>query len=305
MIVAAIDIGSNAVRLYIVSLSNSYESGYKTLEYVRVPVRLGDYVFINNFIPEKKEQDLVDLMRSFKILMDLFRVEAYRACATSALREAKNGPKIVQRIKGEVQVNIEIISGEEEAQLIFTAHNNLINQYSKALFVDVGGGSTEITFFQNNQISNSKSFKLGTVRILDNKDDEKVWEELFDWLKHAVKTNKPDIVIATGGNISKAFSLMQVKNGKPTPFKKLKHLYDTLNGLSYRERISHLGLNPDRADVIIPALEIYISTMKASNCNTILTSGLGLRDGMIRQLFLANEQNLPKTPAHKKTFSFY
>lgn len=286
MILGAIDIGSNAARLYICSIS--LEHGvpkHKVIEFVRVPLRLGDYVFINKSIPERKATDLLDMMRSFALLLKLFRTEHFRACATSALREAENGPELVTQIEHETGIKIEIISGQEEADLIWRAQTNLLDMHQNSLFVDVGGGSTEISLLSGKEKIASRSFNLGTVRILDNQDDDSVWKDLSHWLKTEIKPRVPGLILGSGGNINKAFDLMKIKNGKTATHKNLKELYYYLQRYSLKERIQVLGLNPDRADVIIPALEIYLQVMDVTEIKKIAVTGMGLKEGIVFDLF--------------------
>lgn len=294
MILGAIDIGSNAARLYICSihLENGFPK-HKVIEFIRVPLRLGDYVFINKTIPEKKATDLLDMMKSFALLLKLFRTEKFRACATSALREAENGPELVNQIEAETGIKIEIISGQEEADLIWRAQLNLLDMHQNSLFVDVGGGSTEISLLSGKEKIASRSFNLGTVRILDNQDDEIVWKELSSWLKSTIKPRIPNLILGSGGNINKAFDLLKIKNGKSATYKNLKELYNYLQRYSLKERVQVLGLNPDRADVIIPALEIYLYVMEATEIKKIAVTGMGLKEGIVFDLFYQLTQTRP------------
>lgn len=286
MNVAAIDIGSNAARLYICSFfhDGADQTRIKILEFVRVPIRLGDEVFNKGFISEVKTSELTELMRSFSILMKLFHVEDYMACATSAMREAKNGQEVSDRIASETGVKINIISGQKEAELIFKAHQELIEEGGKLLFVDVGGGSTEISILQGQKKIASRSFDIGAVRLLDGKVNEKAWEGMKSWLKTVVKPFGVEVAIGTGGNINKLFDLMNLKQGKYATPKVLKTTYDYVNSFSFDDRVKKLGLNPDRADVILPATEIYMTVMKAAGVPRITISGLGLKEGIVAEL---------------------
>jgi exopolyphosphatase/guanosine-5'-triphosphate,3'-diphosphate pyrophosphatase len=284
--VAAIDIGSNAARLYICSFfhDGADQTRIKILEFVRVPVRLGEDVFTTQRIPEAKEAELLELLKAFQILMKLFHVEDYKACATSAMREAKNGKEVAQRIEAAIGIKIEIIPGNKEAELIYKAHQGAIEEGGKLLFIDVGGGSTEISLLQGQKKIASKSFNLGAVRILDKKDKVKDWELMREWLKLVVKPFEADYAIGTGGNINKFFDLMKLKEGRFATQKQLKTTYDYVGSFNLEDRIKKLGLNPDRADVILPAIEIYMNVLKASGTGRITISGLGLKEGIVAEL---------------------
>jgi exopolyphosphatase/guanosine-5'-triphosphate,3'-diphosphate pyrophosphatase len=286
MNLAAIDIGSNAARLYICTFYNENDKPqHKVLEFVRVPIRLGDFVFLEKQIPAKKESELLDLMKAFRILMDLFRVDHFKAVATSALREAHNGPEIVKRVLEETGIGIEIISGKKEAELIYKAQHQTLDMGKKVLFVDVGGGSTELSLLHGHKKIIAQSFDLGTVRILDNQDDEKVWKQLKQFIQREIEPHKPDFILGSGGNINKAFDLMKVKQGKFASDKQLKETYKFLQRYSLTDRINKLGMNPDRADVIIPALEVYLFIQNYSNINKFSVTGLGLKEGLIYDLY--------------------
>ncbi len=293
MIIAAIDIGSNAARLSICSLYSSVHSNAnKQIEYVRVPIRLGDAVFLDKKIPIHKMEDLLKLLKAFKYLMDLYRVDDYRACATSALREADNSKDVVELIHKETGVLVEVISGEEEAELIYRAHQDVFKLDERILFVDVGGGSTEISLLLGNEKILSKSFNIGTIRILDNKDDELIWEEMKFWLRTQVSPLKADYILGTGGNINRFFTIMDIKPNKTASLKQIKDGYNYLNNLSLKERILNLGLNPDRADVIVPAIDVYLNVMKYSGVTKIKSSKAGLKEGIIEFLYQKNKEHL-------------
>lgn len=290
---AAIDIGSNAVRLLIadISLGNQrYEFKKNTL--IRVPLRLGDDAFLNHQISEKKIEDMVKTMTAFKNLMDVYQVTHYIACATSAMREAQNGKEIVKLIKRKANINLEIIEGQREASIIAANHiEETLDENKGYLYIDVGGGSTELTVFINKKMIASKSFNIGTIRILDNQDKPETWDEMKDWVKVNTKNYKNLAAIGTGGNINKLFRMSDEKDGQPLSFTKFKHLYNDLNSYSLKERISVFKLNPDRADVIIPASEIYLTLMKWTGIKQIYVPRVGMVDGIINLLM---EENLPK-----------
>jgi exopolyphosphatase/guanosine-5'-triphosphate,3'-diphosphate pyrophosphatase len=290
---AAIDIGSNAVRLLIadITLGNQrYEFKKNTL--IRVPLRLGDDAFLNRQISEKKIDDMVKTMTAFKNLMDVYQVTHYIACATSAMREADNGKEIVKLIKRKANIDLEIIEGQREASIIAANHiEETLDENRGYLYIDVGGGSTELTIFINKKMIASKSFNIGTIRILDNQDKPETWEEMKEWVKVHTKNYKNLAAIGTGGNINKLFRMSDEKDGHPLSFTKLKQLYNDLNSYSLKERISVFKLNPDRADVIIPASEIYLTLMKWTGIKQIYVPRVGMVDGIINLLM---EENLPK-----------
>jgi exopolyphosphatase/guanosine-5'-triphosphate,3'-diphosphate pyrophosphatase len=290
---AAIDIGSNAVRLLIadITLGNQrYEFKKNTL--IRVPLRLGDDAFLNHQISEKKIDDMVKTMTAFKNLMDVYQVTHYIACATSAMREADNGKEIVKLIKRKANIDLEIIEGQREASIIAANHiEETLDENRGYLYIDVGGGSTELTIFINKKMIASKSFNIGTIRILDNQDKPETWEEMKEWVKVHTKNYKNLAAIGTGGNINKLFRMSDEKDGHPLSFTKLKQLYNDLNSYSLKERISVFKLNPDRADVIIPASEIYLTLMKWTGIKQIYVPRVGMVDGIINLLM---EENLPK-----------
>lgn len=288
---AAIDIGSNAVRLLIADI-NKTENGYsfKKNTLVRVPLRLGDDAFLDQRISERKIEDLLKTMAAFKNLMDVYHVKTYLACATSAMREAGNGDDIIKRVKEETDVDLEIIEGQREANIIYSNHIEENLDIKKSyLYIDVGGGSTELSVFVNKVPVASKSFDIGTIRILDNQDKDETWEEMRLWVKEQTKTLKNVAGIGTGGNINKLFRMSDEKEGMPMSFLKLKTMYNDLNSHSLKERISIFGLNPDRADVIIPACEIYITLMKWTGIKQIYVPKVGMVDGIINLLI---EENL-------------
>lgn len=290
---AAIDIGSNAVRLLIadISLGNQrYEFKKNTL--IRVPLRLGDDAFLNEEISERKIDDIVKTMAAFKNLMDVYQVTHYIACATSAMREATNGKEIVKIIKRKANINLEIIEGHREASIIAANHiEETLDENRGYLYIDVGGGSTELTVFINRKQVASKSFNIGTIRILDNQDKPETWEEMKDWVKVQTKNYKNLAAIGTGGNINKLFRMSDEKDGHPMSFTKLKNLYNDLNSYSLKERIRVFKLNADRADVIIPASEIYLTLMKWTGIKQVYVPRVGMVDGIINLLI---EENLPK-----------
>jgi exopolyphosphatase/guanosine-5'-triphosphate,3'-diphosphate pyrophosphatase len=288
---AAIDIGSNAVRLLIADITQT-DNGYKFKKntLVRVPLRLGDDAFLDKRISERKIQDLCKTMTAFKNLMDVYQVSKYLACATSAMREADNGGDIIKKIKEQSDLDLEIIEGQREANIIYANHiEENLDMKKSYLYIDVGGGSTELSVFVNKVPVASRSFNIGTIRMLDNQDKEETWEEMKLWVKENTKSYKNLAGIGTGGNINKLFRMSDEKDDAPLTFLKLKSLYNSLNGHSLKERITVFGLNPDRADVIIPACEIYITLMKWTGIKQIYVPKVGMADGIINLLI---EENL-------------
>ncbi|WP_293298196.1 exopolyphosphatase [Pedobacter sp. UBA4863] len=288
---AAIDIGSNAVRLLIADI-NQHEkgNGFKKNTLIRVPLRLGDDAFLEQKLSDRKIDDLVKTMMAFRNLMDVYQVKAYLACATSAMREATNGKLVIEKIKALANIDIEIVEGQREASIIYSNHIEENLDIKKSyLYIDVGGGSTELSIFVNKQPVASKSFNLGTIRILDNQDKEETWNEMKEWIKKHAKDLKQMAGIGTGGNINKLFKMSGEKEDMPLTFLKLKSMYNDLSGYSLKERISILKLNHDRADVIIPACEIYLTVMKWAGIKQIFVPKVGMVDGIINLLI---EENL-------------
>lgn len=290
---AAIDVGSNAVRLLIADIThNDNGFGFKKNTLVRVPLRLGDDAFLDHKISARKIEDLIKTMQAFKNLMDVYQVTKYLACATSSMREAQNGLEIIQMIKEKANVDLEIIEGQREANIIYANHiEDDLDIKKNYLYIDVGGGSTELSVFVNKIPVASKSFDIGTIRILDNQDKEETWEEMRLWVKDQTKYHKNLAGIGTGGNINKLYKMANEKEGTPLTFLKLKSLYNQLNSHSLKERIQIFNLNPDRADVIIPASEIFITLMKWTGIKQIHVPRVGMADGIINLLI---EENLNK-----------
>lgn len=290
---AAIDIGSNAIRLLIADIINNDGTiSFKKDSLIRVPLRLGDNAFLDHFISDKKSDELVKTMISFRNLMDVYKVKDYKACATSALRESKNGQLLVDRIKKEAQIDLEIITGQKEAHTIYSSHiEQSLERNKNYLYIDVGGGSTELSVFSDGKMLASKSFDLGTIRILDNQDTEETWGSLRKWIKEETSRFKGIIGIGTGGNINKYFKLSDEREGKPLSFLQLKRVYNNLNSYSLKDRINILGLKQDRADVIIPAGEIFLFIMEWANIKSIYVPKVGLVDGIIQQLIERNFNN--------------
>ncbi len=285
---AAIDIGSNAVRLLISNIIE--EKGkpprFKKSSLVRVPIRLGADVFLKEKISAPNIKRMKDTMLAFRLLMTSHHVVKYKACATSAMREAKNGMKLAEMIAEECNINIDIIGGEEEAAIIAaTDLREYIDNAKTYLYVDVGGGSTEFTVFHLGEQVASRSFKIGTVRLLNDIVKKETWTDLEEWIKSTTKDYDTVDIIGSGGNINKIFKISGKAVGKPLTYFYLTSYYNKLNSYSYEERITELDLNQDRADVIIPATRLYLSTMKWSSAKYIYVPKIGLADGIIKSLY--------------------
>lgn len=285
---AAIDIGSNGVRLLIanVIVFKKKDTLFKKSSLVRVPIRLGEDVFTEGRISEKNKIRMSEAMQAFQLLMKVYGVERFKACATSAMREADNSEEIVDFVYKNSGVKIDIINGEAEAEIISSTDLSLLIKNDKSyLYVDVGGGSTEFTFFSEGKMIESKSFPLGTVRLLDHKVDAQVWEDAKVWVKKVSKDLNKIYLIGSGGNINKIFKMSGKLPGKSLSFVYLQSYYNFLKQMTYNQRITELDLNPDRADVIIPATKIYLSAMKWSNASKIYVPKIGLSDGIIKGLY--------------------
>jgi exopolyphosphatase/guanosine-5'-triphosphate,3'-diphosphate pyrophosphatase len=288
---AAIDIGSNAIRLLIANIIEQ-ENGptlFRKNALVRVPIRLGEDVFINGEISAKNQERMEDAMKAFRLLMNAHQVLEYRACATSAMRDARNGFAFAKALKKKTNITIDIIDGEEEAKIIAaTDLNSFIKEDRTYIYVDVGGGSTEITIYHMGNMIASRSFKIGTVRLLNDLVSQEDWDIMQKWI--ALKCANYDHIdlIGSGGNINKVFKLSAKKPGKTLSYLFLTQLYKELQNMSYDERIIKLELNPDRADVIIPALRIYLQAMKSSKAKQIIVPKIGLADGIIKSLYHSN-----------------
>jgi exopolyphosphatase / guanosine-5'-triphosphate,3'-diphosphate pyrophosphatase len=288
MILAAIDIGSNAARLLITDV-HAYKDGtldYTKLNLVRVPLRLGFDVFTTGIIGQRRAAMMLKTMEAFKILMDVYEVQHYKATATSALRDAKNGKQITSEIEKKCGLKIEIISGQEEANIIY--NNHFAEKLSDAvahLYIDVGGGSTECTLYCSGKIVAKESFNIGTIRLLTQKVTDTEWDAMKNFIKSSTKKYKTIDAIGCGGNINKVFELSKVKKGKPITNIIIKDFYEKLSVLSVEERMHVFDLKLDRADVIVPALDIYLSIIKWANITNVYVPQIGLVDGLIKTLY--------------------
>jgi len=284
---AAIDIGSNAVRLLF---SQVFEDGksatFKKDALFRVPLRLGDDVFVNGKISKEKLSSLIDTMIAFKFLIKAYKPVDYMACATSAMREAGNKNVILKKIKKESGITLEIINGKKEADIIYS--NQIAEKLDKKgtyLYIDVGGGSTELTLISQSRIASSQSFNIGTVRFLKKKDLKSEWTKMEKWLKENTGLYTSIAGIGSGGNINKIFRISGIKEGKPLLLKNLKKIFNELNAHTLEERITKMGLRPDRADVIIPAANIFLTVMKWAKIKSLYVPQVGLSDGIIHVLY--------------------
>lgn len=285
---AAIDIGSNAMRLLVSNIveQEGKEPQFNKSSLVRVPIRLGQDAFTVGEITEENISRMIDAMKAYKLLMKVHGVERYMACATSAMREAYNGNEVKEIIEREADIKIDIIDGKKEAAIIASSD---LHMFLKAdhtyLYVDVGGGSTEFSLFHDGHIVASKSFKNGTVRLLNNMVNEVVWQEIEKWIKAVVEPYDNITMIGSGGNINKLFKLSGKKQEKPLSYFYVNSQYQFLNSMTYEQRIAELGLNPDRADVIIYATRIYLNAMKWSGARNIYVPKIGLSDGIVKAMY--------------------
>ncbi len=283
----AIDIGSNAVRLLITNVFETPEGPlFRKSELIRLPVRLGEDVFSTGEISPDKAQKLEDSMQAFKLLLGVHGVVAHRACATSAMRNASNRDELVERISRNTGIAIEVIHGKTEADIIFSNHveEKLMNDRSY-LYIDVGGGSTELTLFSDNRPVASRSFRIGTIRLLQGKVEPEYWERLLSWVEEHTSNIEKLSGIGSGGNINKLYKLISPRGGRPLSYGQLLRFSKVLSAMTYEERVMRLGLNLDRADVIIPASEIFLKVMKKAGIDEVIVPQFGLSDGMTRLLY--------------------
>ncbi len=287
MILAAIDIGSNAARLLISEvIKNGKEIEFNRLNIVRIPLQLGFDVFEKGFIGSRKKRMLIDTIKSYKQLMKVYEVEHYMACATSAMRDAQNSKEIIKEIEAETSIEIEIISGELEAEIIYENHiAELLDKDHSYLYMDVGGGSTELTLYHNNELVLQKSINIGTVRLLTDKVKDDTWEELKETCKDIAKKYDHITGIGSGGNINKIFSLLRSKDDKYLQVEAVKDMHKEMQQLNIDERMKKYNIKKDRAEVILPALLIYTNIFKWCNVDQVLVPKIGLADGLIQHLY--------------------
>ncbi len=287
MILAAIDIGSNAARLLITEVQTvQQKTVFNKLNLVRVPLRLGFDVFENQLISAQRVKMMKETMKSFRYLINAYETDHVIACATSAMRDAKNAAEIIKEIKEECNIDIQVITGDMEANMVYENHvaENMDKDHSY-LYIDVGGGSTELSFFSNGILAFKKSYNIGTIRLLKKMVEDKMWEEVKNDLKSVTKGHKEVVAIGSGGNINKIFSMSKKKEGKSLPIELLRDYYRELESVDLENRIIRYNLKADRADVIVPALSIYINVMRWANAVEIFVPKIGLADGLIRHLW--------------------
>ena len=288
MRLAAIDIGSNAARLLISEVveNNGNKPLFNKLNLIRVPLRLGFDVFETRNISPQKEDMIIKTLQSYKYLLEVYQVAYYKACATSAMRDAANAKDILNKVEAETGIRIEVLTGDEEASVIYENHiaENLSADHPY-LYIDVGGGSTELTLFSNNEVVFKQSFDIGTIRLLKNQVQESHWFEMKDFIKENTKSHRELVAIGTGGNINKVFSISKKKDGKPLHIELLKDYFKEFSSFNIKDRMKVYNLREDRADVIVPALQIFVNAMRWANATEIFVPKIGLADGLIQHLY--------------------
>lgn len=288
MRLAAIDIGSNAARLLITNVIEGigHAPEFIKIDLIRVPLRLGFDVFENGIISEQRTTMVLETMKAYSHLLKVYEVTHLKTCATSAMRDAANGEQIIKKVKEETGIEIEIISGDLEASIIYETHvaehMSVTNSY---LYIDVGGGSTELNLFGEGKLLFKKSFNIGTIRLLKNLVDDKTWDEMKDTIKAKTKGHKKIVAIGTGGNINKIFSISKKKDGKPLELNLLRDYYKEFSSFSVKDRMRLYKFREDRADVIVPALLIFINVMRWADADEILVPKIGLVDGLVQHLY--------------------
>lgn len=289
MKLAAVDIGSNAIRFQVSSvLERKDRVLFKKLEYVRFPLRLGHDVFSTNRISPRSIRKFKKLMKTYKLLLELYEVDDFMFCATSAMRESKNGRELARKIKKELGIQIHIIDGKLEAELINQAIYSYLD-HKPYLHIDVGGGSTELNLFTNGKKVKTRSFRVGSVRVLEHHDSPQVWKEMERWVKEHIHRGLGSVTaVGTGGNISKLFELSQTEAGKSMSLQKIVDIRALVDSKTMEERIYEMQMNPDRADVIVPASDIYIKVMQWAKARNIIVPEVGLKDGILLYLFERN-----------------
>ncbi len=287
LLFASIDIGSNAVRLLfsrVFKIDGKPE--FVKEELIRMPIRLGEDVFVHRILSEEKTDRLLKTMHGFKLLIDAYGVVDYRAVATSAMRDSQNGLEVIQKIKKETGLNIELIDGNSEAKFLFSNHvEEKLDKNKSYLYIDVGGGSTELSIFHENKIHAYRSFNIGTVRMLHKKDHPDTWDELKSWINKNTRGIFPLYAIGSGGNINKIFKMIGKKENKYITYGKLKDFHTLMSGYTFEERMERFLLKPDRADVIVPACKIYTFVMKTAEIERIYVPQIGLSDAIIHELY--------------------
>lgn len=293
MKLAAIDIGSNAIRFQVSTVLDTAPTVvFKKLEYIRFPLRLGHDVFSTGRISDKSIGKFKKLMKAFRLLIELYEVSDYMFCATSAIRESDNGAELVNDVFNELGITIHIIDGNREAELINRAISSYLTKKTY-LHIDVGGGSTELNLYVKGDKIKTRSFKVGSVRVLEHNDSPLMWEDMEQWVRANIKKEYGKVTaVGTGGNISKIFELAKKRPGGTISIKRVRDILAMIKEHSLEDRVYKLQMNPDRADVIVPASDIYIKVMEWARAQSILVPEVGLKDGMMLYLY---EQNLKQT----------
>ena len=285
MKLAAIDIGSNAIRCQISSaITQDTNVIFKRIEYIRYAIRFGEDVFNSGYISDLKIQKFVKLLHAFQLLLDVHDVDHFMVCATSAMRNSQNAPQILQLVQETLGMKIDVIDGVAEADLINKVIINFLDE-GNYLHIDVGGGSTEFNVYVNREKVASRSFEQGSIRHMHGRDSEELWNNMRLWIEENARTYHLTQAIGTGGNINKIYDMAGKTPGKPITRNQIEEVAALVSGLSMEERITRLLLNPDRADVILPAAEIYLSAMRWANLETMMVPNVGLKDGMIHALY--------------------
>ena len=288
MKLAAIDIGSNAARLLITEVTTDEKNNpvFNKLNLIRVPLRLGFEVFETGIISKQKTGMVIQTMKAFKHLINAYEVKHIKACATSAMRDAKNADDIIRKVKLETDIAIEVISGDMEAGLVFENHiAETLDKDHSYMYIDVGGGSTELSFFSNGVLTFKESFNIGTIRLIQNLVNDKTWEVMREIIKTVTKGQKEVVAIGSGGNINKVFSMSKRKEGKPLTLELLKDYHKELSSVNLEDRMKLYNLRPDRADVIVPALLIYTNAMRWAGATEMYVPKIGLVDGLIQHMW--------------------
>ena len=287
MKIGVIDVGTNAAKLKICKVNSEEIS---TLYQTRIPLRLGDDVFDNERISETKKEQFIHTIQAFYSTCLAFEVDKIRAVATSAMRIAENAQEIIREIKSNVKLDLEVISGDEEARLIQEGLSLLDFDKTKPyLIIDVGGGSTEISIFENGEKIAAKSFELGAIRLLRHKENQTIWQDLTDWLTNSIEIENKIHVFGTGGNINKVHKILATSNSDQISLFKIKELHQEMFPLTFQERMTKFDLKVDRADVIVPAMEIFIFIMEKLQVNSISIPKIGLSDGIIVDIMKENK----------------
>ncbi|MCG2792813.1 MAG: exopolyphosphatase [Weeksellaceae bacterium] len=287
MIIAAIDIGSNAARLLINDVKETNgKAEFTKLNLLRIPLRLGFDVFSKGEIGPERKQMVIKTMTIFRELMEIYKVQHYRACATSAMRDAKNGQEIIDIVKAQADINIEIITGDEEATLIYENHvaEGLDKDFAY-LYIDVGGGSTELTFYENNEMQYEHSFDIGTIRLLNGLVTPKIWDDMKEEIKEKIKSKKTLVAIGSGGNINKIFAMSKTKEAKPMAVSVIKKYLKEMQQYTVEERMQHYEIREDRADVIVPALQIFSNVMTWADIKQIYVPKISVADGLVKSIY--------------------